>query len=136
MSINTRVLLAEDDADLRSAMADVLQDNGIDVVAVADGAGARSYMDDCVLLDIPRPRVHALVPDLSMPGMSGPGLLDYLDSLGHALPTVVVTGLDTETVARVSELPSVLAVLHKPFELDELLIALRRALEGESGGAS
>lgn len=123
-----RVMIAEDDSDLRAAMAALLRDEEIDVVAVPDGTVACRYLDDCIVHDRPRLRIHALVTDLAMPEMSGARLLDYLDELGHALPTIVVTGLDSEVVDRMARRPAVRAVLRKPLDADALLRVLKTAL--------
>lgn len=128
MSRANRVLVAEDDADLRQSMVDALEAVGLDAVGVPDGVDVRAYIDDCVFLDLPHPRVHALVTDLAMPGMGGQELLDYLASLGRALPTVVVTGLSDATVDLAEAQPSVHAVLHKPFDIAELQRTVREAL--------
>ena len=123
------VLLAEDDPDLRAAMTELLRADGLDVIDVPDGADAWRYLDACIEQDLPRPRVHVLVTDLRMPGMSGVSLLQQLDALGHALPTVVVTGLDEDEVQKSTSAPGVLAVVRKPLDGDALRGALERALE-------
>jgi DNA-binding response OmpR family regulator len=128
MTLQPRVLLAEDDDDVRVALADGLRQDGNEVVEVPDGNKVKSYIDDCVLCDVPAPRVHVLVTDLRMPGVSGLGLLSYLKDLGLELPTVVVTAFgDRETRNRAQELGAT-AVLDKPIELSELQKVVRSAL--------
>jgi DNA-binding NtrC family response regulator len=133
MSKRTRVLLAEDDADLRASMVDALEAEGLEVVGVPDGVDVRAYIDDCVFLDLPKPRVHALVTDLAMPGMGGQELLEYLASLGRALPTVVVTGMPDADAEVAAAEPAVHAVLRKPFDLQALCRVVLAALASEDG---
>jgi DNA-binding NtrC family response regulator len=128
MTLQPRVLLAEDDDDVRVALADGLRQGGNEVVDVADGNKVKAYIDECVLCDVPAPRVHVLVTDLRMPGVSGLGLLAYLKDLGLELPTVVVTAFgDQETKERARQCGAY-AVLDKPIELSELQKCVRSAL--------
>ena len=126
-----RVLLAEDDYDVRDSLRELLEARGFDVVDFGDATGVASYMEDGMLRDIPRPRVHALLTDLRMPNMDGVEMLERFHALGWELPVVVVTAFgDPETRARVTDLGAA-AVLDKPVEGDELVRTLRRVIAGE-----
>ncbi|MBX3271477.1 MAG: response regulator [Sandaracinaceae bacterium] len=124
-----RVLLAEDDLELRTALREYLELHGFDVVEFADATGIRDYIEDIVVLDCPRPRAHVLLTDLRMPRMTGLDLLAYSERVGFQLPTVVVTAFgDDETRARAADLGAV-AVLDKPIDADALIETLQALVE-------
>jgi CheY-like chemotaxis protein len=129
MSISPCVLLAEDDDEVRDALADGLRRSGNEVIDVPDGKGVQAYIDDCAIYDAAVPRVHALVTDLWMPGVDGLGLLEHMRDVGLDLPTVVVTACaDPQTQQAARDLGAV-AVLTKPIELGELQRVVREVID-------
>lgn len=129
-----RILLAEDDHDVRTALRDLLEARGFEVEDFGDARGIASYLESGMLHDIPMPRVHAILTDLRMPHMGGEEMLTYFRDLGWDLPTVVVTAFgDAETKRRLEQL-GVDAVLDKPFEADDLARTLREVID--DGAAS
>jgi CheY-like chemotaxis protein len=125
-------LLAEDDDDVRDAIATSLRQEGHEVVEVANGDGVKSYIEECVVSDAVCPRVHVLVTDLRMPGMSGLGLLSYIQQLGWELPTIVITAFGDEETRELAQRFGAHAILDKPIEPDELERAVRGAIGGSS----
>ncbi|MBS2020526.1 MAG: response regulator [Deltaproteobacteria bacterium] len=114
----TRVLLADDDPMVRSAMRRALARAGLEVTAVADGESAidaaLSASFDVVLLDV------------SMPGIGGIGALTRIRAERPALPVVVLSGhVDDALVARLLAAGAGV-VLTKPIPVDELLQAIER----------
>lgn len=113
-----RVLIVEDDDDLRSLIGSVLGDAGYAAVEAADGATALKACEerdpDVVLLD------------LNLPRLGGQDFADaYRRGLGHA-KIIVMSGAESggETSGRMHAS----VFLSKPFELDRLLLAVRRVL--------
>jgi CheY-like chemotaxis protein len=105
------VLLVEDDHDLRTALAEVLDDEGYDVWQAENGREA---------LEALRARPASVVLlDLMMPVMSGWEFLAALrrDPGFHRVRVVVVT-------ASLDPPPGAYAYLSKPFELRELLAVI------------
>jgi len=125
---NIRVLLAEDDAELRPVLVEILEAGGFEVVDVPDGLAVQSYADDCFTLDMPHRRVHVLVSDIRMPGLSGLRLLEHIRDLGWDVPAVLITAFgDSETRELARELGAY-AVLDKPFTPEALQRTVREAL--------
>ena len=112
-----RVLVIEDNADLRDYLRLALRSEGYEVMTARNGREALAVIDGQGL--------DAVVTDLFMPEMDG---IETISALRRKLPNVKVVaisgrpGVDYLTVAR--EL-GVSHTLRKPFELDELLRALR-----------
>lgn len=118
-----RVLVIDDDTDIRDAVTEVLSLEGHEVYGAVEGeqglVRCRLVKPDLVLLD------------LMMPGMNG---WDFLrakarDAAIAAIPVVVVSAL-----GRVGEL-NVLGFLPKPFGLDALVAVVRSATRRAGDGA-
>lgn len=78
---------------------------------------------------VQRGGVHAVVSDISMPGMSGVELLRTIRSHDRDLPVVLVTGLpEVETAAKAVELGA-FRYLVKPFEPQVLRTTIERATQ-------
>ncbi|HEX2675465.1 MAG TPA: response regulator [Polyangiales bacterium] len=122
------VMLAEDDDDVRFALAESLRRSGHEVIAVPDGERVRQYIDQCVFSDAFCPRVHMLITDLRMPGLNGLQLLSYLRDLDWDLPAIVITAFGSEEVEQRARAFGACAILDKPIDLDRLEAAMRDVL--------
>lgn len=114
-----RVLVVEDDDELRGLIAAAIDDAGYVAVEAADGESALAA---CQERD---PAVILL--DLGMPRLGGQAFADaYRRRLGHA-KIIVMTGAERggETSARMQAA----VFLSKPFDLQELLAAVKRVLD-------
>jgi CheY-like chemotaxis protein len=122
-----RVLVAEDEAMLALSIADVLEEAGYEVELAGDGAIAlaRARSMGCALV--------VLVTDLNMPVMSGEALIQALRRERPSLPIIVVTGSAPQGGAaelqRHAGGEGWLALLHKPFDFDELARSVAHALD-------
>lgn len=66
-----------------------------------------------------------LVLDIHLPGMSGFQLDEWLKQQDHRIPTVFITGHDQIHFRERAESAGAVAFLHKPFQGEELLGAVR-----------
>lgn len=115
-----RILLVDDDEDMRSLLADVLSDDGYEVVQAANGAEA--------LVVLHRETFAAILLDKRMPGLSGMDLLPGLRVSCPETPVIVITAFgDAHTAAEGTE-KGAFGLLFKPFRMDELRAMLDRAL--------
>ena len=67
MNDEKRILLVEDDDDLRWVFAECLRGSGYDVIDVPSAQAARQVVDRTLLFDDAQPRIHVLVTDVLMP---------------------------------------------------------------------
>jgi two-component system response regulator AtoC len=133
-----RVLLAEDDGEMRALMAQALRADGIEVVEAPDGHALRMHVSSLVvsrmMLQSGRAPVRSdrlfdvVVSDICMPGPSGLDVLEMLRDVDRDVPVLLMTGFGDEDVRdRVSALGA--ACFDKPFDLDELRMAVRLLAE-------
>jgi two-component system response regulator FlrC len=115
-----RILLVDDDAEMRSLLADVLQDDGFEALQAANGAEA--------LLILHREAVSAIILDKNMPGLSGMELLPGLRVICPCTPVIIITAFGDEHTAEEVKGRGGIGVLFKPFRLDDLCTMLQQAL--------
>lgn len=118
-----RLLLAEDDFELRELLALVLRADGHEVVEARDGN------ELWALLGAEAPTPYSLVvSDVRMPGLTA---LDVLGRLARRLPqtpVILITAFgDPHTHLRALRL-GVSRVFDKPFDFDELRAAVQETL--------
>ena len=120
----TRVLIVEDNPDLRVLVADVLTDAGYEVRSAGDGAAALAIIEEW--------RPSLIVMDLMMPVMDGEGFLRLRREtpLLGSIPVLVVTAHPQHHRVLDGLAPS--AVLRKPYDLDDLLSAVALLASGEA----
>jgi CheY-like chemotaxis protein len=114
-----RILVVEDDSDLRRSLVEVLKDEGYEVSSARDGQDALRQLEGAV--------PQAILLDLTMPGMDGWTFRSRQrsDPRLARIPTVVISaayGGDARAVAPLGAD----AFLPKPFELGSLIATLKR----------
>jgi DNA-binding NtrC family response regulator len=116
----TRVLVVDDDCEMRALLADVLGDEGYAVEGVANGAEA--------LIRLRAGSFAAIVLDKNMPGLSGLDLLPGLRTICPDTPIIMITAFgDVATYVDAIE-KGAFEYVFKPFRMEELLRVLGRAL--------
>jgi len=118
------VLLVDDDAYIRDSLAEVLARRGVSVRTA--GSAAEALAGDALA------GVDAVVTDLKMPGEDGTSLIREVAAREPALPILVLTGYGTIPSAVECVKAGAVDYLLKPTDPDELVLALRRALDGAS----
>jgi two-component system, NtrC family, response regulator HydG len=121
VSAAVRVLVVDDDPGVRYTLREVLGSEGIEVEEAADGAEALARFDAH-----PVPLVLA---DLRMPGMDGLELLRRLASRSPPPRVIVLTAHGSERHAVEAMKAGAHDYFKKPFENEELLAVVRRAVE-------
>lgn len=115
-----RVLIVDDDREMRALLADVLGEAGYDVTEAADGARA--------LIRLRSESFAAIILDKNMPGLSGLDLLPGLRTICPETPVILITAFgDVGTYVDAME-KGATAYIFKPFRMQELLEVLQRAV--------
>lgn len=115
---NPVVLVVEDDPAVRELLDDVLGELDYEVVAVEDGGAALRTMRSV--------RIDLITLDLDLPGLSGDEFLGVIQGGERLLPPVVLITSDAPVSRGLQS--KVQAVVHKPFDVDELIEVIRRLL--------
>ena len=115
------ILLVEDEAPLRQAIAEQLTDHGFQVAQAESGEAALGRLDDFAF-DI-------IITDLRLPGISGSSVLEAAVERYPDIVAIVVTGFGTVKDAVEAIKLGAWDFVSKPFQIDELLHALDSALE-------
>jgi CheY-like chemotaxis protein len=123
--MHARVLVADDEKDIREAIGEVLQYEGYLVSLAGDGLDAlriaREQHPDLILLDLMMPRMNgwqfraAQLEDATVAG----------------IPVVVVSATAPREASGFAN-----ALLHKPVSLDDLLETVRRCTSGACSDVS
>ncbi len=118
------VLLVEDEAAVREAVADRLRDLGYDVLEAADGPEALRLLQGDRGADL-------LVTDVGLPnGLNGRQIADVARERRPGLPVLFITGYAGTSLE--GQLAPGMAVIGKPFELDALIAQVQAMLGGHS----
>ena len=107
-----RVLLVDDDPDVRAVAAAMLAEAGYDVVEADSGGAALDLLDD------PDLGVALMIADVVMPGMNGVELAHAVRRRCPEMPVLFVTGFGGAALPANQKMPGEL--LRKPFRAAEL----------------
>ena len=114
---DVRVLIVDDEPDIRATVSAMLEIEGYDVAEAANGADALAVVEadppDVILLD------------MRMPVLDGWGFAAEMRRRNHAIPIVVMTA--ARDAARWAEEVAAAAFVAKPFGYDDLIAAVERA---------
>jgi CheY-like chemotaxis protein len=117
------VLVVDDEGAIRGMVKGILESHGYRVETAGDAGKALELFADHATA------IHAVVTDLSMPGMAGEQLIQVLQDLNPRLPIIVSSG-SAEPKSGLLEAMAVHQVLRKPYTARALLEALDSALRG------
>src|SRR5689334_20194720 len=116
-----RILVVDDEVNARTALAELLRDEGYVVESAGDAFKALGKLSDFA--------PDLVLTDLKMPGMDGLALLDKLRADDPDLPVIVMTAFgDVETAVRAMR-AGARDYLAKPVNVGELSVVVARELE-------
>lgn len=121
MHSNLTILIADDEASMRKNLREVLEDEGYRVIEAENGESA--------LHAAIKEKPHLLLLDIRMPGMDGMEVLTKLNKLNPALPVIIFTAFGTSERPIEAMKLGAYDYIEKPFDLEELLIIIRRAID-------
>jgi DNA-binding NtrC family response regulator len=114
------VLVVDDEQNMQTVMRMILEDAGHVVITASSGEEALKYIQD--------PNLDVVLSDMKMPGMGGEGLLTRCRADRPDLPVIVVTAHGTIKSAVKSVAAGAADYLTKPFEPEELEMAVHNAI--------
>jgi DNA-binding NtrC family response regulator len=119
-----RILVVDDDEDLRTIVREVLKDGGFSVTEAKDGLSGMKLFK----ADIP----DAVLIDLKMPHMDGIETMKGIRKIDPNVPVIILTGHGDIPTAVEAIKSGAYDFVSKPPEFDRLIVTLRRAIERRS----
>jgi len=130
-----RVLLADDDDEMRALAASALRSDGCDVVEVTNGVQLLDAMAALLIGEASVLPVELIVSDVRMPGITGLSVLAGLHAAGIDVPVILITAFADDDTRAEARRFGAFALLDKPFEMGVLRSLVRRSaarLRGEA----
>ena len=116
------IVVVEDDGASRDSLRLLLE---------CEAFSVRDFPSCAAFLAEPAPDdIHCLILDVHMPGMNGLELLERLRTQGASVPIILMTGHSTPAIFERARAAGAFAVIEKPFRDNELINAVRLALDG------
>jgi putative nucleotidyltransferase with HDIG domain len=118
---NDRILIADDEEAIREVVSTLLEAQGYQCVSTGNGRQAVDLLSN-------QP-VDLVLSDMVMPEMDGLQLLSWLRTHDRDIPVIMVTAMHDVSTALEAMRRGAYDYILKPFERDQLLMGVRRALE-------
>jgi len=121
---NGRVLVVDDEPDVRNVIKRILTKAGYDVIEAEDGEKAIEAINEGenpVLLNV-------IISDIRMPKMNGIEAINYFQQQWPRVPIIVLTGIPDMEMAIGFLKKGVVDYLVKPVEKEKLMNAVAKAL--------
>jgi CheY-like chemotaxis protein len=128
-----RVLIAEDDYEMRRLLAWSLDKKGYQVTECKDGnalmkkLGVASPFENAQTFDL-------IISDIRMPGSTGIQALKSISKFEDATPMILITAFPDDEIRKRAEQLGALAVFEKPFDINSLVAEVRRILPAGLAG--
>jgi two-component system response regulator HydG len=120
----TRALVVDDDEGVRYTLVGILEDHGLEVVEAESAENALAVLDGDEHGDI-----GLVITDMRMPGRSGLQLLQEIRQRPQPPKVILITAHGSERLAVEAIKEGAYDYFRKPFEMDELLTVVDRALQ-------
>ncbi|MBC7973831.1 MAG: response regulator, partial [Myxococcales bacterium] len=121
---NETILLVDEDDQVRAAALTILKKHGYAVIVARHGDEAQQ------ICETRGHRIHLLLTDVAMPGITGPELARRLQRIRPEMRVLCMSGL-TDDDAEAAALDTEIEYLQKPFTAEALALRVRRTLDGE-----
>ena len=120
------ILIIDDDPNLRKSLADILAAKGYETVV------ARTGEEGFLLLG--QKAVNLVLIDLGLPDVQGIDVLNRVKADYPSTEAIILTGNATLDSAIAATNRGAFSYLQKPYDIDQLLLHIRRALEKQRTG--
>src|SRR5262249_4403604 len=118
-NMKQRILVADNEQNIRTVLGALLEREGYEVTAVANGLEAKQVLT--------HGDVQAVVTDLKMPEMDGMDLLHWLRKNQPDVPVIMITAFATVDTAVEALKAGAFDYITKPFDLEEMKLVVGKA---------
>lgn len=119
-----RVIVAEDDPDVRLLVSVALRGLGYEIVEAASGAELLDRLADSLIDEDPRAQPDVIISDIRMPGLTGMEILAGLRQAHWHTIFVLMSAYADRSTRDEAQRFGVDAFFEKPFDIDELVTAI------------
>jgi CheY-like chemotaxis protein len=120
-----RILLAEDDTPMRTVLAQALRTDGYIVTECSDGVELLTHLASLLLSQKTLPEeqrdTDLIISDIRMPGVTGMSILEGVRDQEAFPPMILITAFGDERIHEEVRRLGAVALLDKPFDVDDLL---------------
>jgi len=119
-----KILIADDEKNMRWILAKNLKDEGFEVLEAANGLEAFELFLD--------KEPDMVVLDYSMPGIDGMEVLKRINTINDKIPVIMITAHGSTDAAVEAMKLGAIDYISKPFDMEELKITIKKALKIEA----
>jgi len=116
-----RILIVEDETDMRDGLQKILSREGYSVDTAGDGVRAVEKLQQSDF--------QVVIADLKMPRMDGIGVLEKAKNIDNSIAVIIITGYGTVKTAVESMRLGAFDYIAKPFKTEDIRSAVERALK-------
>jgi len=115
-----KILIVDDNTDMQFLLSNILREEGYEIVSAGNGLRA--------IQEAERHRPDLVLLDIRLPGLSGLEVLAKLKKIDSELPVIMITAFGDITSAVNAMKKGAYDYLTKPFDNDELILNIKKAL--------
>lgn len=108
-----KIMVVDDDTDLRSTLQEILMDEGLDVISAEDGFQAVQMASQC--------QIALILMDIRMPGMDGVEAFLKIKEILPDCTVVMMTGQAVESRIQIALSEGAKTCLTKPISIEQVL---------------
>ena len=121
MSAKPRILVVDDDPNLRKTLADILRIKGYETMIAATGAEAIAALTQA--------SISLALIDLMLPDMNGMEVMERIKADSPLTETIILTGHASMDTAIEATRKGAFSYILKPYQMDDLLLNIRHGVE-------
>lgn len=123
-----KILIIDDDPNIRKTLSDILRGKGYEPLAAKDGAEAQALLA--------KKAINLVLIDLGLPDIPGLEILTGINSRHPSIQAIILTGQASLDSAIEATNKGAFSYLQKPYDMDQLILHIRRALEKQEAQAA
>jgi two-component system, NtrC family, response regulator AtoC len=120
MAASARILVADDEPNLRRVLIAILRREGYEVVHAADGAEAIEALAQ---------PIDVIITDLKMPRVDGMEVLRHASAHHPSVPVIMITAFGTVDNAVAAVKAGAFDYIEKPFEQEQIRVIVHKAVK-------
>jgi len=122
MARSPKVLVVDDEKNIRFLLSEVLAHEGFHVTEAKDGQESLEKMENTTF--------DLVITDIHMPRLDGISMLHHMEKAGRKEKVIIMTAKPSDQVLLCNKMPRVIAQIYKPFRIENFLELVIAATAG------